>query len=248
MMKSDKKGRQAFCLVTKGFSAGHKTMERRHSTWKKNKKSKWGARVNQWECCVCVCVAFIHAWSMYKCVRVHMTRAETPGWHTVFNYADVWAYQSQYSSFPVWRTLSHMLHTAAVYFHCLLPLCWLSRRHYCWHWGCLNTAFHLEIQMHDLKKAHDEKKVNLERRADKLPTAPSPALTTKQGTKKKKDKKEPCALMSVKVKSWAAIHQWLYVQALKPHFLESFFMLLTSVNGWMLPATVCNHSAGAFLY
>lgn len=55
-----------------------------------------------------------------------------------------------------------------------------------------------------------------------------------------------------------AIHQWLYVLALKAHFPESLLMVVTSVNGWTLPASrhrrlwntasVCIHSAGASLY
>lgn len=52
-----------------------------------------------------------------------------------------------------------------------------------------------------------------------------------------------------------AIHQWLYVLALKAHFPESLLMVVTSVNGWTHrhrrlwnTASVCIHSAGASLY
>lgn len=71
-------------------------------------------------------------------------------------------------------------------------------------------------------------------------------------------RKEPPALMSVKVESWeqsiSACMFWLWNLI----FLKAFLMVITSVNGGTLPAsrngrlwntaTVCIHSAGAFLY
>lgn len=76
-------------------------------------------------------------------------------------------------------------------------------------------------------------------------------------TPSNKDEKEK-RLLWYKGGKLRAIHQWLYVLALKAHFLESLLMVVTSVTRWTLPAlhhgwvwntvSVCIHSAGAALY